>query len=83
MIECERFKTNPQKMQHKTVQTFFNMRNVYVFDIGSTCIHGKELPENLTFHQTYRKISHNETDVRHIWKVDIRTIRRDLWSEYK
>ena len=24
-------------------QTFFNMENVYVFDIGSICIHGKEL----------------------------------------
>ena len=24
-------------------QTFFNMENVYVFNIGSICIHGKEL----------------------------------------
>ena len=24
-------------------QTFFNMRNVYVFDIGSICVHGKDL----------------------------------------
>ena len=28
----------------------------------------------------FRKISHNETDVRHIWKVDKRTIRWDFWS---
>ena len=56
-------------------QTLFNMGNVYVFDIGSICIHGKELPGNFTFHQKYRKRSHNETDVRHTWKVDIRTIR--------
>ena len=27
-------------------QTFFNMVNVYVFDIGSVCIYGKELPGN-------------------------------------
>ena len=53
-------------------QTFFNMGNVYVFDIGSICIHGKELPRKFTFHQKYRKRSHNETDVRHIWKVDSR-----------
>ena len=30
---------------------------------------------------TNRKGSHNETDVWHIWKVDSRTIRWDLWSE--
>ena len=30
----------------------------------------------------YRKGSHNETDVWHIWKVDSRTIRWDLWNEY-
>ena len=61
---------------------FFNVVNVYVFDIGSICIHGKELLGKYTFHQKYRKRSHNETDVRHIWKVDNRTIRWDLWSEY-
>ena len=38
----------------------------YVFDIGSICIHGKELHEIFTFHQKYSKRSHNETDVRHI-----------------
>ena len=32
-------------------QTFFNMVNVYVFDITSICIHGKELPGKFTFHQ--------------------------------
>ena len=47
-------------------QTFFNMGNVYVFDIGSICIRGKELLRNFTFHQKYRKRSRNETDVRHI-----------------
>ena len=47
-------------------QTFCDMENVYVFDITSICIHGKGLPGNFTFHQKYRKIAHNETDVRHI-----------------
>ena len=29
--------------------------NVYVFDTGSICIHGKELLRQFTFHQTYRE----------------------------
>ena len=58
------------------------MANVYVFNIASLCIHGEELLRQFTFRQKYRR-SHNETDVRHIWKVHIRTIRRDLWSEHK
>ena len=44
----------------------FNMVNVYVFDIGSICTHGKELLRKFTFHQKYREQSHDETDVRHI-----------------
>ena len=31
------------------------MVNVYVFDITSICIHGKELLQNFTFHQKHRK----------------------------
>ena len=54
MIECGWCRTNPQKMQHKTAKTFFNMGNVYVFDITSTCIHGKELLRKFTLHQKYR-----------------------------
>ena len=46
-----------------------------VFNIGSICIHGKELLRKFTFHQKYREQSHFETDVRHIWKVDSLTIR--------
>ena len=41
--------------------------------------HGKELLRTFAFHQKYRKRSHNKTDVRHIWKIDNRTIRWDLW----
>ena len=36
-------------------QTFYDSENVYVFDIGSICIHGKELLGQLAFHQKYRK----------------------------
>ena len=55
--------------------------NVYVFDIGSICNQRKELLRNFTFHKKYRKRSNNETDVRHIWKVDSRSIRWDFWSD--
>ena len=44
-------------------QTFFNLGNVYVFDMGSICIHGKELLRKFTFHQKYSEQSHFETDV--------------------
>ena len=63
-------------------QALFNLENVYVFNIGSICIHGKEILRKFTFHQKQREQSHNETDVRHIWKVDSRTIRWDLRNEY-
>ena len=32
-------------------QTFHDLGNVCVFDIGSICVHGKELLRNFTFHQ--------------------------------
>ena len=66
MIKCERGRTNPQKMQHKTATNilyygvFF-----YVFDITSICIHGAELLGQFAVHQKYRR-SHTETDVRDI-----------------
>ena len=82
MIECERFKTNPQKMQHKTVTNHSLIWRMFMsFDIGSICIHGKNYSENLhSIKNTGKDL--NETDVQHIWKVDNRTIRWDLWSEY-
>ena len=36
-------------------QTFYDLVNVYVFDIGSICIHGKELLRQFAFHQKYRE----------------------------
>ena len=46
--------------------------NVHVFNIGVICIHGKELLRQLAFHQEYKR-SHDETDVRHIWEIGVRT----------
>ena len=61
-------------------QTFYDFGNVYVFDIGSICVHGNELLRKFTFHQKYRVKSHFKADVRDIWKVDIGTIGWDFWS---
>ena len=55
------------------------MRNVHVGDIGISIIHGKELFRQSGFHQEYER-SHNETNVRHIRKIGVRT-RWNLWSE--
>ena len=57
-------------------------RMVCVFNTGSICIHGKELLRQFALRQKYWERYHFKADVRHIWKVDIGTIRRDLWSEY-
>ena len=59
---------------------FFSLGNVYFFNAGSICIHGKGLLRKFTFHRKYREWSHFETDVWHSWKVDSRTIRWDFWS---
>ena len=37
-------------------QTFFNMENVYVFDITSICFHGKRILRKFTFDQQLRSI---------------------------
>ena len=54
--------------------TFCDMVNVHVFNTASICIHGEDLLTQLAFHQKYRKRSLDETDVRHIWEIHIRTI---------
>ena len=77
-LNTEEAKTILKKCNTRQQQTFINMRNVYVFDIGSIWIPGKEKLRNCAFHQKYKKRSRNGTDVRHIWKVDNRTIRWDL-----
>ena len=39
-------------------KTFYDMGNVHVCNNGISSIHGKELPEQLSFHPEYKKISH-------------------------
>ena len=43
--------------------------------------HGKELLRKFAFHQQYSAQTQLGTDVWHIWKIGVRTIRWDLWSE--
>ena len=64
-LNCERFWTNLQKMQHKTAANI--LFNVVL--------------RQFAFHQRHREQSHIATDVRHIWEIDNRTIRRDLWNK--
>ena len=47
-------------------QMFYDLENVYVFDIGSISIHGKELLRQFTSHQNTGKIFHLKADVRDI-----------------
>ena len=61
-------------------QTFYDLVNVYVFDIGSICVHGNELLRQFTFHRKYSEQSHFEADVRDVWTVDIGTIGLNFWS---
>ena len=79
-IECERCRTNPHNIQHKTATNTLNNGNVCAFGIKRICVHVKELSGKITFHQKYRKGSHNETYVWHIWKIDSRKINWDFWS---
>ena len=51
-------------------KTFYDMVNVYVRDNGITSIHGKELPEQLSFHREYKR-PHTETNVGHIYKIGV------------
>ena len=51
-------------MQCQTpTNVFFDLKNVYVFDIESICIHGKESLRKFTLHLKYREQAHDETDV--------------------
>ena len=59
-------------------QTFYDLVNVYVFDIGRICIHGKELLRQFAFHQKIQGKYHLKANVRDIWTVDIGTIRWDF-----
>ena len=39
--------------------------NVYVFDIGSICVHKKEILRKFALHPKYKERSHFKADVRH------------------
>ena len=45
---------SPKDVMQDIDKTFYDFVNVNVFDIGSICIHGKELLKQFTFHPTYR-----------------------------
>ena len=57
------------------------MENVYVFNIGSIHIHGKEFLRKFTLDQKYREEFHDETDVWHIWKVEIYGLNPINWED--
>ena len=71
---------SPEDAMQDIDKTFHYLVNVYVFNIGSICIHGKELLRNFTFHQKYREESHFKAGVRHIWEVDSGTNGWDCGS---
>ena len=75
----KRHKTIFDECYRKRRKTFCDMGNVHVCNIGISSIHGKELLRHLAFHQEYKR-PHNETNVRHICEIGVRT-RWDLWSE--
>ena len=51
-------------------KTFYDLVNVHDCDYGISSIHGKELPEQLSFHFEYNR-SHTQTNVRHIYKIGV------------
>ena len=75
----KRQKRSPINVTENDGRTFCGMVNVHVCNIGISGIHEKELLRQSAFHQEYRR-SHNETNVRHVCKIVVRT-RLDLWNE--
>ena len=57
---------------------FCDMENVHACNIGISVIRGKELLRQSAFHQEYKR-SHNETHVRHICNIGVKTID---WEDY-
>ena len=55
------------------------MVTVHFCNHGISSIHGKELPEQLSFHREYKR-SHIKTNVQHIYKIGVWAIW-DLWLE--
>ena len=59
-------------------RTFFNLGSVYVVNIGSICIHGKELQRTFAFHQKYMEQSHSEHS-NQLGKFSMETIISGQW----
>ena len=57
---------SPKDAMQDSNKKFFDMGNVYVFDIGRICNHGEELLKQFTLHQKYRRKSHFKANVRDI-----------------
>ena len=73
MSECERCRTNPQKVQCKTAQIFYNMGNVYVSDIGSASVFmGKNYLENL--HSVKRQNTGQDLTMKQMFDISERLI---------
>ena len=70
---------NDQEREKQKRSSFCDMVNVHVCNIGISVIHGQESLRQMAFHQEHKR-SHNETNVRHICEIGVRT-RWDLWSE--
>ena len=61
---------NNFKCYRKWRKTFDDLVNVHGCNNGISSIHGKELPEQLSFHREYKR-PHTETNVRHFYKIGV------------
>ena len=66
----KRQKTIIDECYGKLRRTFYDMGYVYGCNNGISSIHGKELPEQLSFHREYQR-PHTKTNVRHIYKIGV------------
>ena len=71
-IKCAKDKNVFDECYRKRRKTFCEMENVHVCNIRISVIHGKELLRQLAFHHKYKRL-HNETNVRHICEIGVRT----------
>ena len=69
MIRCEKDRKEFQMLQ-KLEETLHELGNVHVCNNGISSIHGKELPEQLSFHREYKR-PHTVTNVRHIYNIGV------------
>ena len=77
----ERSSINPQKTQRKTATNTLWYGECVCFLHYKHLYSWRRITQTMSIPSKIQKIS-QWTDVWHIWKVDSRTIRRDVWSEY-